>query len=493
MATLFGIGLAVVTCVSIAIVAAPLGLKGLAAVVVGLGLVVLLVLAGRWREEVLLFGLVLATGLLVHKSIGSIRYDVNGGAPAIYVTSTSVVLALLCFLWFVEGTLIDDLRIAFGEQKVLLAPLVGGLFLLPSILPASQPNLVAAEIVRMGWMYVLFVYLACRVRTRLQVLVVLGGLASLAALEFVVVVGQWITGSTLGLGFLGLPPALGERILSDSGRVLRPFGTVTHPVFMGAVVGALAVLFLALALHVRNPKLRALALAMSAISAVPLVIAHTRAATLGVAIASILLVVIALTMGRLRARPFFAWVCVGAVAVVVLWGPITEQFGENWGTNHFSLEVESRNELNVVAYEMFVDHPLNGAGLNQFQEEMDRYDTLGLIFAGNPVHNIYLLYLAETGVLGLIGVLVVGIALLRAAIRVARSTDTLYSAIGFGMIGVVCFFAVQEMLLFSLRLDHPLTLFWLLAGLTVASSRLAARSHSVPDTADELAIVGPTR
>ena len=63
-----------------------------------------------------------------------------------------------------------------------------------------------------------------------------------------------------------------------------------------------------------------------------------------------------------------------------------------------------RSQLTQMAVSMIKDSPLTGVGLNNFTVVMDHY---GLIPATTrflqPVHNIYLLMLAETGILGFSG------------------------------------------------------------------------------------------
>lgn len=65
-----------------------------------------------------------------------------------------------------------------------------------------------------------------------------------------------------------------------------------------------------------------------------------------------------------------------------------------------------RSQLSQMALNMFKDRPLTGVGLNNFTVVMDNY---GLIPASTrflqPVHNIYLLMLAETGLIGSLGFL----------------------------------------------------------------------------------------
>ena len=65
---------------------------------------------------------------------------------------------------------------------------------------------------------------------------------------------------------------------------------------------------------------------------------------------------------------------------------------------------DRRSQLAGMAIKMVQDSPLIGQGLNNFTVVMDQY---GIIAATTrflqPVHNIYLLILAETGILGLFG------------------------------------------------------------------------------------------
>ena len=65
-----------------------------------------------------------------------------------------------------------------------------------------------------------------------------------------------------------------------------------------------------------------------------------------------------------------------------------------------------RSQLTQMAIAMFKDRPLTGVGLNNFTVVMDQY---GYIPATTrflqPVHNIYLLLLSETGLIGIFGFL----------------------------------------------------------------------------------------
>ena len=447
---------------------AQVGLKIAFAGILGIAFVALLMLV-RERERVTLFFGVLSMVAILHKSFSGIQ-TVSSGPPSVYVNSVDVITILLYGLWFATGTLGRDLREQL-RRPIIWLPLVAMVFSLPSLLVADSPTLSIAEFVRMGFEWLVFVYVAARVRRRSDVWLILSALGTIVVIEFVVVVGQWLTHSPLGLSFLGTPDVLNQRI-TDTQSLGRPFGTITHPVFMGAFLGPLVLLALCLAINLRNRRAKIVALGAVALGTAPMAISHTRSAALGLAVAMLLVILASLATRRLPLRVLGAWMFAGLIAVVVMWNQILGLYHDNFHTQHFSLEVSARGQLYNLGWSMFDAHPLVGTGLNNFQAVMEQYNHLGLIFDGNPVHNLFLLQASETGLIGFVGLLMAGLPVLFMALKVARSRDRLYSAIGMAVAAMFAFFIVEEMFVFSLRQDHPRTLFWLLAGLVAACSRL---------------------
>lgn len=72
--------------------------------------------------------------------------------------------------------------------------------------------------------------------------------------------------------------------------------------------------------------------------------------------------------------------------------------------SRYSLDATSlsrRHELNLAAVRMWLDYPLFGVGLNQFTAYLPQYTEVSASTRFlQPVHNIYLLLLAETGLVG---------------------------------------------------------------------------------------------
>jgi Tol biopolymer transport system component len=454
----------------VAFVLAGLGLTALIAIV---GAVVLGVLIAVVRDRSVCFTFLTVASLVVvlHKSLGPQDLGLSSGAVSVYVTTFDLLVLLLYGFWAREGTLVTDVRAAL-RRPFILVPLVGAVLLLPSVLVAPSDWHAASELVRMAWMYLLFFYVAVRVRTRRHVWALLAGLAVFASVECLVIMGQWATGGNLGLSFLGVPTGLTQRI-SDVGSIGRPFGTIIHPVFMGAVMGSLTLLALSLAIHLPRSLTKIAAIVAVPVCALPLYLAHARAAVLAVVLAALYVMGTGLARGHLRWATVGRFALGGLVVGLAFLPQLSAKFSENFFTGHFWQELESRLQLNGIAMEMWDDHWVLGVGLNNFEIVLPRYESYFVIFFGNPVHNLYLLYLSETGIIGLAGVLLVGFAMFRAAVLAARSSDRLLGGIGVGIVGVMVFLALEEMLGFSLRQDVPLALYWLLAGLALACLQLS--------------------
>lgn len=451
---------------------AGLGFKGVlvAAATLAGGAALIVV---RDRSSFGMFAATVSLTFVLHKSFSAQFTTVSGGAISVFITTFDAMLLVLIGLWIAEGTFLSDLRVGM-RRKVMWTPLIGALFLLPSMLATTTPLLAVAELTRMGWMYLLFVYMAVRVRTRRQVGMVLAGLGAFAAIEVAVILMQWKTGGVLGLEFLGVPKELGERV-TDTASIGRPFGTIIHPVFMGAVMSAIGLVALSFALGRRNGLARTAAWLTLAGSMGAMYISHTRAALVAFVAVAAWVVWGSWRRGEVTTKQLKGVALVALACFVVALPALIPKFEENFGTGHFYEEINSRQQLNVIGVHMWADHPFVGVGLNNFEQVMGPYQQQGIIFFNNPVHNLYLLFLAETGLVGFVGFLVAGIGAVLPAFRLCRARDPFLRSVGRGVAAAAIFFAVEELLGFSLRQDIPLALFWLLAGLSIACLNIAER------------------
>ena len=472
------LGLVVVGLGVIAAVIAGLGSKGIL-VAGGAAALAVALIAVKDRVLLLLFLMVAGLQFMLHKSLGPIDTTISSGAEAVYVTSLDVFVALLYAMWLWNGTLLRDLAVAF-RQRVLLLPVLTIAAGTLSLLAATNVIDAFAELVRMFWMWGLFVYVAVRVTSRREVVAIVVGLFAVALVQCALVLYQYKTGGHAGLALLGEDPGTYLRT-TDSTESFRPAGTAIHPDILAAITGPVGLMALALAINLRGLRLRVACLAFAAAAFAPLMLSETRAAIVAATVAGFILVVAGLATRRLPWLAVLAPLPVAGIAALVMWPRIQSFIDNNFGTSHFQLEIESRMQLNYVALDMIQDHPILGVGLNNFMAVIEDYNHFGFIYPGYPVHDIYLLQFAETGVLGLAALLFTLAAVLVLAIRLARTGDRFLGGIGFGIVAVLSFTMIEELLSFSIRADAPLAIFWLLAGLSVACLRLVKQQSPAPE------------
>jgi O-antigen ligase len=452
---------------------AQLGLKE--QLVVGVCVALLTgLLVVRERPLFVLLSLVASFQFLVMKALGPLSLDTAGGAPGLYITSADVLLLVLYGLWLAEGTLVADVRRALG-QPVFFIPLLAMVAVLPSLLAAENVYLAVAELARMLALYGLYLYVGLRVRHRRQLGYVLGAFALVAFVQCGIVLLQWKTGQSLGFEILGQQEAFAAR-LTETGEVLRPSGSFTHPVFLGAVLGPVALLATSLAIGLRRAWIKLAAVAAVGAAVVPMVVAQARFPLMSLAVGFVALAVVLLRSGRLRLGTLVAGA--GLLAAVGVGALMMEPTQEYLSSDLRGTEIDVRMELNRVALTVIRDFPVAGAGLNNYELVMDRYAPNGVMFPGFPVHNLYLLVFAETGVIGLAGLMAVFLMLLGVSSRLAAVRNPVLGAAGAGLAATWVFFAVEELSSFSLRHAAPSLAFWLLAGLTIAGWRLAQQEES---------------
>jgi len=193
----------------------------------------------------------------------------------------------------------------------------------------------------------------------------------------------------------GLWYFLGERTFSGStpgianasfnGQlVLRPYGTFPHPNVLAGYM-LIALVFIA----INFPKKRwakITGIIVIAIGVVALLLALSRTAI-------ILGVVIGIIIGiKKLTKMGFVFI---ALLLVVCAFILLPRFV---GSNAFGESIVLREQLLQAGWVMFVSHPLFGIGLNNFLVVLPQISPgISVI---QPVHNIYLLVLSETGIVG---------------------------------------------------------------------------------------------
>ena len=239
-----------------------------------------------------------------------------------------------------------------------------------------------------------------------------GALAALTVTEVVLAVAQRVGGGPLGLGALGEQP---EPLLAIGGG-LAPQGTLIHPYLLAGLAVVLTSVLAAVALRV--PGRARLCAAGIAVAGVAVGLTYSRAAVL--ALAGVLVpVILAVRSPRARSAAVSvlaaASLGVGVTALVVSDGWVGRAQETSAGTNVTS----GRGDLAGQAFSLIRRHPLLGVGTGRYNlaVEEDQGVASQSVRELQPVHAVPLLLVAEGGLLVAAALLLLAVALVRAALR----------------------------------------------------------------------------
>ncbi len=203
-----------------------------------------------------------------------------------------------------------------------------------------------------------------------------------------------------------------STISLGSFSILRPYATFPHPNLFGAVMGIFSIYWLVRFVSADYVVKKRLAKYLVIVFVFGVFISFSRTAWLGLALAFTYVV----RASRLKAPLFTAKPGVWKIVtfLVVIMTIILFRFNQLFGAD--SLSLLRRWELDKIAFKVWLKNPALGVGLNQFLLVLDEYWVrVGLLRFSQPVHNIYLMILAELGGIGLLGmVLVLYSAIVRA-------------------------------------------------------------------------------
>lgn len=212
-------------------------------------------------------------------------------------------------------------------------------------------------------------------------------------------IGQFLLGRSLGLWVLGertfsVTTPLIARFNFYEEIFLRPYATFSHPNMLAAFL----VLTLPILIYGLPVKLKKLKLMLGILVTSTIFITFSRPGLILGAIQSFLLL-----------RRFWKiWLILGVIITPLVFVRLASVFTFD------TLAVLRRQELSDYAVKLFIENPLTGIGLNNFINVLAAERVLvGTSRFLQPVHNIFLLILAETGLLGILGLFgILGMAFL---------------------------------------------------------------------------------
>lgn len=242
-----------------------------------------------------------------------------------------------------------------------------------------------------------------------------------AVFESVLAIAQFIKGGSLFFWILG------ERSFSVStpaiatfdyqGLVfLRPYGTFSHPNVLAAFL--LVVLILLLNYKTSKTFLK---------NAIIWLLTLTIFLTVSRASIVVLTVLLVINYGKKYLKQlFFLFILISPIIITRFSSLL----------NYDNISLIRRSELSQTAFSFFISSPFFGVGLNNFIPFISSEIISGSAKFLQPVHNIYLLALSETGIIGFIG----WIILLRFIIQDRKVASFAYNSLFIILIWTSIFF-----------------------------------------------------
>jgi O-antigen ligase len=480
----FGAG-AAATALGAAVLVAVLaaGSAKLALSVLGLGLL----LAGAWLSGnprlLWIWGLTVTLPLNLSKKFGPIL-DMGGGENTFRVEVSDV------FMLFLAAAILRD-HLA-GRRPALRVPRVLALWGViaamgvASMFVVPWPRVTAFELVRMVRMALLFLVVCNELDRPRRMLHAAAGLTLGLLVNAVAGVLQYVRHANLGLEVLGETSERTIEVLAltsvQGARVWRSSGFLLHPNIFGIFLASLLPLAIGAFLVARSRAGRVFYLASVSLGLAALIATQSRSGWVSFAAgAALLMSLMVLHPGMRRRSLVTLGVAVVALLIVlaVFRGPIMARLFESQ-----DVATIGREEFKADARRMIAASPVFGHGLNSYVHAVPpymKYRPRDFEYWIPPVHQIYYLWTAETGFVGLAIHLALWGLIAAAGIGNLKVRDELLFTVNAACLAGMLAFSVDGFFSFSLRVNSALKVWWVLAGLIMAIRGIRrARPQLVP-------------
>lgn len=418
-----------------------------------------------------LWGFALTMPLNLSQYFGQIYYTKAGGENGFRIESSELFLAALA------GFLAWD--ILCGRRRGLRIPKVSFLWLAIMFMgflamAFSRNRLDAAhEVVRMAKLLLLFLVVCNELERPRRFLHCAAALTLSVTAESVIGLIEYVRKANFGLGILGETDARTIEILAATSvrteKVFRVSAFLLHPNLLGIFLAASLPLAVGLFLYKagKGSKLFFLAGVVVGISA--LVVTFSRSGWVSFAVAVTVVMSLLMANPGLRRRTLLTAAAAALILAglgAVFYGPITTRVFESKED-----AMLGRAEFEADAKRMIAESPWIGWGLNSYVDELPAFSKWPPSAFGGylpPVHHIYYLWWAETGLVGLMLHLAMWGSIVWTGVRNLRVKNELLYTINAACLGGMIALGIDGFFSFSLRVSSIFKLFWVLAGMILA-------------------------
>lgn len=339
--------------------------------------------------------------------VGGLRVDYL--IPKLYLSDCVMLTILASFLLWkrrtVRSAIKKHLLVIGRDRSIAVALLIIFLFIIRQLY-ATEPVISMVTMARLGLSITLMLVLM-QLTTLVKKSHLVLALTLTISFQSVIALYQWLTQSSvysyllLGEPSLQFPLGLAKTVWQGREMIL-PYGTTAHPNLLG---GFLAVAVVAVALLTWSLKAKVLQrwviVAVAVTGVCTLLLTHSISA--GVALA----VGLSLLLYNYYSRKNHALSYVKAsnflilLMILSLLSLMTLTVASNFLPKNDS--IIRRTRLDFAAIELFLRHPIRGTGLTNFTIGLDQSLSREkeIVPFLQPAHNVFLLSLAEVGLLGI--------------------------------------------------------------------------------------------
>ncbi len=394
-----------------------------------------------------------------------------GGADAISLGLTDILLIVLIGHWLMQsakfkrpGAIRFFPAIAWPTLALIVMSGV-------SMLAAKDLLWSAFDLINFVKALLFFFFLANNLRRREDISFVLQAFFLGLMVQALIIGMQYYKGTNIGLLGLGEPSSVlaFEMQMAD---IARPGGTIGHCNHLARYIGLLLPIAYILTFVAKSRSQRWFAGLTSVAGTVALIYTLTRSSwmALGLSITLMLpyMFVHRLFSMRTIGKVFLSFLLLAGVIAIfsqVIWGRLTTY---DLGS------ARTRVTTAKVAWKIIQDHPLIGIGINNYGSVLPKYWSAEDRFTKRAaVHNTYLLYAAEIGLLGFGAFLWLLISFFVRIRRAMHSRSQYLTAVAIGVMGSFAGFMLAALADKSYKENFTLLLvFWGLAAIAEAIIRL---------------------
>jgi O-antigen ligase len=288
---------------------------------------------------------------------------------------------------------------------------------------------------------------------------------------------QYFTRAHLGLDLLGETGTIAMDSLANSTvrdvKVFRVGAFLSHPNVFGIFLAALLPIAIGAFLLRISKGYKLYFLSAACLGMAALIATLSRSGWVSFAAAFLLLMTLMIFHRGLRQRSLLA---AGAACAALI--TVSAIFARQIIDRIFESRVDAmlgRAEYIHDAWGMIKAQPWLGFGLNSYVLAVPPFTQYGAQMANfhykgwiPPVHNIYLLWWAETGIIGLVIHLALLGGIVWMGLRNLKVKDEMLFTLNAACLAGILAFLVDGFFSFSLRFNSILRVFWVLAGMIMA-------------------------